>query len=144
MKVGPTYLLIVANLSVYVITSIVGSNMLVAKPEVLFFFGQVNFLVMQGWFWQLITAMFIHVNIAHIASNMLFLLVFGLKGEELFKAKEFYLIYFAAGLAGNLLTLLAGPYTFYASAGASGAIFGLPGANTIYLRVILRQPVTTP
>lgn len=88
------------------------------------------------------TAMFAHVNIVHIASNMLFLLIFGMRTDELFKAKEFCLIYFAAGLAGNLLTLLVGPYTFYASAGALGAIFGLLGANTIYLRMILRQSVT--
>lgn len=143
MKVGPTYLLIAVNLSVYAGTSIVGSNIVVTKPEVLFFVGQINFLVMHGWLWQLITAMFVHVNIVHIASNMLFLLIFGLKGEELFKAREFYIIYFVAGLVGNVLTLLAGPYSFYASAGASGAIFGLLGANTIYLRVISRQPVTS-
>ncbi len=142
MKTASTYLLVATNLAIYAGTSVIGGNLFVTNIEILLFLGQVNALVMQGWYWQLITAMFVHVNIIHIASNMVFLLIFGMRTEELFKPREFYLIYFTAGLAGNLLTLLAGPYSFYASAGASGAIFGLFGANTIYLRKILDQPLT--
>jgi len=142
MKIPPTYTLIVANILVYVYTSIVGGNPLETDIKVLLLLGQVNLFVMHGWYWQLVTAMFVHVSLVHIASNMLFLFIFGLRTEELFKPTEFYLIYFASGLAGNLLTLLAGPYAFSVSAGASGAIFGLFGANTIYLRKILQRPVT--
>ena len=143
MKLTPTYVLVVANLAVYVLTSVIGGDFFVTDISTLVFLGQVNSLVTQGWYWQLFTAMFVHVNIVHIASNMFFLFIFGIKAEELFKNREFYLIYFAGGLAGNLLTLLSGPYAFYVSAGASGAIFGLFGADTIYLRVILQQPVTS-
>jgi rhomboid protease GluP len=142
MKLTPTYALIVANIAVYIYTSVVGGNALETHKGILLLLGQFNPLVMQGWYWQLLTAMFVHVNIVHIASNMLFLFIFGLRAEELFREWEFYLIYFGSGLTGNLLTLIVGPYALMVSAGASGAIFGLFGANTIYLRKILQQPIT--
>ena len=63
--------------------------------------------------------------------NMFFLFAFGLRAEELFSYEEYFLIYFASGFSGNLLTLLMGPRMV--SAGASGAIFGMFGACVIYL-----------
>jgi rhomboid protease GluP len=142
MRPAPTYVLIMVNSAVYMYTSIIGGNFLETDPRLLWVFGQVNPFVMHGWYWQLLTAMFVHINIGHIISNMFFLFIFGLRAEELFRHREFYFIYFASGLAGNLLTLLVEPYAFIVSAGASGAIFGLLGANTIYLRKILQRPVT--
>lgn len=141
MKLAPTYVLIIANLAVYMYTSIIGGNFLQTNPEVLFVYGQFNPFVMHGWYWQLLTSMFVHINIGHIIGNMFFLFIFGLRAEELFRHREFFVIYFASGLAGNLLTLLVEPYAHIVSAGASGAIFGLFGANTIYLRKILQRPI---
>lgn len=141
MRVSPTYALLIANLSVYLYTSLVGGNFLKTNTQILLLLGQVNPFIMQGGYWQLITAMFVHINIVHIASNMLFLFIFGLRAEELFREWEVYMVYFGSGLAGNLLTLIASPYTFMVSAGASGAIFGLFGANTIYLRKLLQRPI---
>jgi len=83
--------------------------------------------------------MFVHVDIVHLLGNMLFLLIFGLRAEELFKPVEYILIYLLSGLAGNLLTLLFGPSMV--SAGASGAIFGIFGARTIYLRRTFGQSI---
>jgi rhomboid protease GluP len=96
---------------------------------------------MRGWHWQLFTAMFVHLNIVHLLGNMFFLLVFGLRAEELFSVPEYLAIYFLSGLTGNLLTLLLGPYTV--SEGASGAIFGLFGACTIYLRRAIGQSMVS-
>jgi rhomboid protease GluP len=141
MRTAPTYALITVNSLVYVYTSVVGGNFLETHTRVLLLLGQVNPFVMQGWYWQLITAMFVHINIVHIVSNMFFLFIFGLRAEELFREREFYMIYFGSGLAGNLLTLIVGPYAFTVSAGASGAIFGLFGANVIYLRKLLQRPL---
>jgi rhomboid protease GluP len=70
-----------------------------------------------------------------------FLLIFGLRAEGLFDTKEYLLIYFVSGLAGNLLTLLLGPDTL--SVGASGAIFGVFGAVTIYVRRAIGQSIIT-
>jgi len=83
--------------------------------------------------------MFIHANITHLAGNMLFLLIFGFRAEELFSSGEYLLIYLASGLAGNLLTLLLGPDMI--SVGASGAIFGVFGATIIYSRRAIGQSI---
>ena len=71
---------------------------------------------------------------------MLFLLVFGLRAEEMFSLPEYLSIYFLTGLAGNLLTLwFMDPLT--PSAGASGAIFGMFGACVIYDRRSIGQSI---
>jgi rhomboid protease GluP len=107
---------------------------------VLAYYGQWNFAVYHyGYYWQLISSMFVHLDIVHISSNMLFLFIFGLRAEDLFSTAEYYSIYFLSGLAGNLLSLLAGPNLL--SAGASGAIMGVFGANVIFLRKAVSQPI---
>jgi rhomboid protease GluP len=85
--------------------------------------------------------MFVHVSIVHLLGNMFFLLIFGLRAEELFSLKEYLLIYFLSGLTGNLLTLLFG--LDMVSAGASGAIFGVFGACIIYIRRAIGQSIIT-
>ena len=134
-----TYIIIAINVIVYVYTSIIGGDFITTGDYPISLLGQVNYLVMHGWWWQLITAMFVHVNIVHIAGNMFFLLIFGLRAEEFFNTQEYLLIYFMSGLTGNILTLLLGPYMI--SAGASGAIFGMFGAVIIYVRRVVNQPV---
>ena len=135
----PTTALIVVNLVVYVFTSVVGGNFLYTNDKILVGLGQYNDFVMSGGWWQLFTAMFVHVHLFHLLGNMLFLLIFGARGEELFSEKEFFFIYLTGGLSGNLLTLLMGPSTV--SAGASGAIFGMLGACVMYLGQTLGQSV---
>jgi rhomboid protease GluP len=134
-----TGMLILSNLLAYALTSIIGENFITTNIDIIMLFGQSNFLVMKGWYWQFFTSMFIHVNIIHLLGNMLFLLIFGLKAEELFSKKLYLGIYFASGFLGNLLSLLMGPYAV--SAGASGAIFGLFGACVIYIRKSIKQSI---
>lgn len=133
-------MIIAANIAVYVFTSIIGGSFLVTGDLPLEFLGQVNYhVIYDGWFWQLFTSMFVHADIVHIAGNMFFLLIFGLRAEGMFDTKEYLLIYVLSGLAGNLLTLLMGPETL--SVGASGAIFGVFGAVTIYFRRATGQSI---
>jgi len=114
----------------------------VTNDSVLLFYGQFNLaVIVQGWYWQLLTSMFVHVNLLHLILNMGFLFIFGLRAEELFKGREFLFIYFASGLIGNVLTLLLPLFTV--SAGASGAIFGVFGAEVIYMRKASGMPVFT-
>lgn len=138
-KLAPTIILIAANVAMYVYTSLLSGSFVTTNIDVIATYGQWNVLVLNGSYWQLLTAMFVHVNIVHLAGNMLFLFIFGLRAEELFSTAEYYLIYFASGLTGNLLSLLAGPGLL--SAGASGAIFGVFGANVIFLRRAVGQPI---
>jgi rhomboid protease GluP len=140
-KITITYILIALNVIVYVYTSFLSGTPWQTSDGVLELYGQLNYRVMNGWYWQLFTSMFVHVTIEHIVGNMLFLLIFGLRAEEMFDVKEYLLIYILSGLAGNLLTLLFGPYMI--SAGASGAIFGMFGAVTIYMRRAVSQSIMT-
>lgn len=132
-KLMLTYIIIAMNVAVYVLTSVWGGDFMVTGDPPLKFLGQVNYhVIYDGWYWQLFTSMFVHADIVHLFGNMFFLLIFGLRAEEMFDAKEYLLIYFISGLAGSLLTLLMGPYMI--SVGASGAIFGVFGAVIIYIR----------
>jgi len=135
----PTYMLIALNVAFYAYTSIISGNFLVTGDDALTLYGQYNLIVLNGGYWQLFTSMFVHVNIMHLAGNMLFLLIFGLRAEEMFSLEEYLLVYFLSGLSGNLASLLLGPEMI--SAGASGAIFGLFGACTVYVRRAIGQSI---
>lgn len=131
-KLTPSNTLIIANVLVYAYTAVVSGSPFIINEDVLRWLGQDNAFVMSGGYWQLFTSMFVHVNLLHLFGNMVFLLIFGIRAEDLFSTEEFFAIYFASGLLGSLLTLLMAP--FMVSAGASGAIFGIFGAVVIYLR----------
>jgi len=146
-KPTPTTFLVIANLLVYIYTSIVGfietsdiAAFIETSKSVLYQWGQFNYYVMNGGYWQLLTSIFVHVDIIHISLNMFFLLIFGFRADELFSSEEYFFIYFLSGLSGNLLTLLLmHPLTL--SAGASGAIFGIFGACVIYVRKTFGQSI---
>jgi rhomboid protease GluP len=138
-KFMPTYILIAANIIIYAYTSILSGNIFKTSDNVIFAYGQDNFAVLNGEVWRLFTATFIHANIVHIFGNMFFLLIFGLRAEDMFDVKEYFLIYFLSGLAGGFLTLLFLPDSL--SVGASGAIFGVLGATVIYIRRAIGQSI---
>lgn len=140
----PTFILIAINILVYACTSILSGNAIYTSDSVIETYGQVNALVFQGYYWQIFTSLFIHVNIVHLGGNMLVLFVFGLRGEDLFTLPEYLAIYFLSGLSGNILTLYLGSLFFgpgLVSAGASGAIFGMLGAVTVYIRRRIGQSI---
>jgi membrane associated rhomboid family serine protease/Flp pilus assembly protein TadD len=83
-------------------------------------------LSLDGQPWRLLTAVFVHIGLAHLLANMLALLVLGRLAESLFGRLPFLLIYLLAGLAGSFSTLIWNPMAV--SAGASGALFGTVGA----------------
>ena len=136
----PTIILVVANVLVYFYTSLVGGSFIETDYNVMLMFGQYNVNVFAGQYWQLLTSMFVHANVLHLGMNMLFLLIFGSRTEELFTTEEYFSVYMFSGLAGNILTLfLMSPYTV--SVGASGAIFGMYGAGLIYMRKTFGQSI---
>ena len=140
-RLKPTIVLIALNVAVYIYTSVVGGDFLNTSVTMLSNYGQVNVQVIYyGYYYQLFTSMFIHADIAHIVGNMLFLLIFGLRGEEMFSLPEYLSIYFLGGLTGNLLSLLLLPLDTI-SVGASGAIFAMFGAALIYARRSYRQSI---
>ncbi|MGA2308919.1 MAG: rhomboid family intramembrane serine protease [Candidatus Bathyarchaeia archaeon] len=135
----PTYVFIAANVAVYAFTSIL-SGSLATNDDVVGALGQINTNVWNGEVWRLFTAIFVHADILHIFGNMFFLLIFGLRAEDMFDIKEYLLIYFLSGLSGGLLTLALWPPETL-SIGASGAIFGVLGATIIYARHSIGQSI---
>jgi membrane associated rhomboid family serine protease len=97
--------------------------------------------VAQGSYWQLITSTFLHVQVLHIAMNMIGLWIFGTFLEQQLGRWRYLSLYLLTGLAGSVCVYLLTPaFTpgqgINISLGASGSIFGLFGAA---LLVLLRQ-----
>ncbi len=93
--------------------------------------AEINSLVLQGQWWRLLTAMFLHYSIIHIGANMLSLFFIGPLIEQSYGSQRFLIIYFASGLAGGLMLLWLGSPNA-AAVGASGAIAGIFGAVGAY------------
>lgn len=85
-----------------------------------------------GLVWiTLVTAMFVHGGFLHIASNMLYLWVFGDNVEDTLGHGTFVIFYFVAGIAGGLTHVFFNAGSDIPSVGASGAIAGVLGAYLI-------------
>ena len=84
-----------------------------------------------GDWWTFITSGFLHRGLFHLFSNMLALWILGSLLEPLLGHLRFGLVYFIALFCGSFGVLLLGDG---ASAGASGAVFGLLGAAIIVTR----------
>jgi rhomboid protease GluP len=82
-------------------------------------------------YWRLVTAMFLHIGLIHLAFNMYALYLFGYLIENAFGQARFIAIYFVAGFLGSVISFAFGP-AISVGAGASGAIFGLLGAWIAY------------
>lgn len=80
--------------------------------------------VANGEYYRLLTAMFLHFGIIHIALNMYCLVLLGPALERALGRLRFAALYLISGLAGSTLSYVLGPTTEQA-AGASGAVFGL-------------------
>jgi rhomboid protease GluP len=137
-----TYMLIALNIILYIYCAIAGGSVFEIDNSVAAVLGQYNRLILDygfPFYYQLFTSMFIHASIIHLAGNLMFLLIFGLRAEEMFSLPEYLAIYLLGGLTGNLLSLAFGPN--YLSVGASGAIFALFGACIIYNRKTMQQSI---
>lgn len=76
--------------------------------------------------WTMVTNLFVHASFGHILFNMLALLFFGGYSARLVGEWNFFAIYFAGGILGNVFYMILGPYHVVV-VGASGAIFALGG-----------------
>lgn len=83
--------------------------------------------VADGAWWQLATSAFTHVQLLHVAFNMLALYFLGPSLESVLGRARFLAVYLVSALAGSAAVMvLSAPNT--QTVGASGAIFGLFGA----------------
>lgn len=86
----------------------------------------------------IVTSMFLHGSILHVAGNMLFLWIFGDNIEDAMGRLRFAIFYLACGAAAALAQALPDSHSAVPMIGASGAISGVMAA---YLRLYPNVPV---
>ena len=91
-------------------------------------------------FLPLITSMFLHSGIAHIAGNMLFLWIFGDNVEDFYGHVGYLFFYLFCGIGSGLLHVAFNLNSHLPALGASGAISGVMGA---YLVLYPRSRILT-
>ena len=131
-----SYLFLSVNVLVFIAMSFAGGS---TNSEVLIDFGAMyGPYLAAGQYWRLVTAMFIHVGIFHLAFNSIGLWIFGRMAETLFGSSKFVLIYVLAGLCGAVVSYIFNPIAI--AAGASGAIFGVLGALAAFFLTMYKDP----
>src|SRR5580698_629815 len=137
--VSPSFLittgLIGLNVLVFAIMVLRGVSPFLPSPQQAIAFGaDFGPLTLNGQWWRLVTSMFVHFGIVHIGLNMWCLWNLGRAAEQLMGRVSYLLAYFVSGLFSSIASVYWHPMG--ASAGASGAIFGIAGAlvSYVYLR----------
>jgi rhomboid protease GluP len=124
-----TYWIVFANVMVFFAMMIfIGTDAFSPTSEALLGFGADYGprTVLKGEYWRIITCMFVHAGLIHIAMNMYVLFDVGPVAEVLYGRRRFMCMYMLAGVGGSLASLWWSPAIV--SVGASGAIFGVVGA----------------
>jgi membrane associated rhomboid family serine protease len=88
--------------------------------------------VSHGEWWRLLTAAFLHYGPVHLALNMFSLYFAGSILEQVIGRWRYLLLYLVSGIAGSAGALFHTPGS--ATAGASGAIFGVLGGLLVLER----------
>uniref|UniRef100_A0AAU2W221 Rhomboid family intramembrane serine protease n=1 Tax=Streptomyces sp. NBC_00008 TaxID=2903610 RepID=A0AAU2W221_9ACTN len=128
---------ILLGINVAVFVAVLANSALVDDLVLLgranFYYGGPPEGIAEGQWYRLVTSMFLHQEVWHIAFNMLGLWWLGGPLEAALGRARFLALYMLSGLAGSALTYwLAAPNQ--PSLGASGAIFGLLGATAVLMR----------
>ncbi|HKJ39803.1 MAG TPA: rhomboid family intramembrane serine protease [Anaerolineales bacterium] len=94
------------------------------------FGARINDAIRAGQLWRLLTPALLHGSITHIFFNMYALLSFGTSLEQYFGRWRFFTLYILGAFAGNVASFL---FSDGYSIGASTAVFGLIGAEAVFL-----------
>jgi len=123
-----TYILIAASSIVYIVSAFLSRDLVDMDLETLVNMGALfgPFTVVNGEWWRLLSAMFLHGGMTHLLMNMFSLYIVGRGAEIYFDTKSYLSIYFFSGIIGGLVSLYMHPVSV--GVGASGAIFGVFGA----------------
>ncbi|MGA8041546.1 MAG: rhomboid family intramembrane serine protease [Terracidiphilus sp.] len=143
-----TYALVGLNCLVFLGMAFRGVSMSSPNAEQLLTWGADNAgaVLLGGQWWRIVTAMFVHVGILHLATNMWCLWNLGLLAEPLLGSFGVLVVYVLTGAAGNLLSTFVNWVVYHGQgnlgmvaygpvgAGASGAVFGIAGALIVLLK----------
>jgi rhomboid protease GluP len=128
-----TSAIIAANALVFVAMVLSGVSLTAPTTQQLWRWGaDLGPLTLGGQWWRVITNVFVHVGLWHVAVNMWALWSLGMLAERIFGRWHYLYIYLFCGVCGSMASLAWHPWI--TSAGASGAIFGLAGALIITFR----------
>ena len=128
-----TSAIIAANALVFAAMVVSGVSLMSPSTQQLWRWGaDLGPLTLGGQWWRVITSVFVHVGLWHIAVNMWALWNLGMLAERIFGRWHYLYIYLFCGACGSLASLAWHPWI--TSAGASGAIFGLAGALIVTFR----------
>ncbi|XP_047150577.1 RHOMBOID-like protein 9, chloroplastic [Vigna umbellata] len=91
--------------------------------------AKINHLIMVGEWWRLITPMFLHAGIFHMALSCWALVTFGPQVCKGYGSFTFFLIYILGGIACNFTSFL---HTSDPTVGGTGPVFAIIGAWLMY------------
>ncbi len=122
-----TYGIIVINALVFILMAVNGVNAFSPTgADIINWGGNYGPLTLSGDWWRLITNVFVHIGIIHIAFNMYALFMVGVYLEPMLGKLKYATAYLCTGIFASIVSLWWHKEPV-ASAGASGAIFGLYG-----------------
>lgn len=91
---------------------------------------QIDAFIQKPDWWRLATSVFLHFGWEHLFNNMLVLLYLGSLAERCLGKKRFLAVYLISGIGANIVSVwwyVHQGELLVATAGASGAIFGIAG-----------------
>lgn len=138
-----TLLLIAINVAVYAVETFSSGLHFDISSRVLVDMGAMYPPLIQsaGGLYRFVTPMFLHLDLMHLAFNMVALYSVGALLEQVLGKANFIALYFIGGITGNVVSYLAGIYLeggMAVSAGASTSVFGLFVATAL-LGVLHRE-----
>ncbi|GAA2367425.1 MULTISPECIES: rhomboid family intramembrane serine protease [Gordonia] len=138
-----TYGLIAVNLAAFiaVVLQAGGTSNLLLKSSIMQQGALVTGLGLENEYWRLLTSGFLHWSILHVAMNMISLYLIGADLERVLGPARYLAVYLIGLFGGSAAVVALGP-ELAATAGASGAIYGLLGALLIVV-IRLKLPATT-
>ncbi|MCL1904744.1 MAG: rhomboid family intramembrane serine protease [Methanomassiliicoccaceae archaeon] len=126
-RYSPTMILVMACFGVYFVTMFDRVDHFIVMSEL----GYVSPLFFDGEnMWTIVTSMFVHADLVHLAFNMIFLILIGFPLEMRIGKGRFVIVYLIGGVIGTL-TMAALEWSMGWGVwlvGASGAISALFGA----------------
>lgn len=122
-KIIVTNVLIILCVIMYVISLIISDNF---NYSLLLLGANNRTLVLNGDFYRLITAAFLHGGIVHLLANMYSLFIIGSQVETYMGKGRYIVIYLLSAIMASLFSIVV--FSNSISIGASGAIFGLMGS----------------
>jgi membrane associated rhomboid family serine protease len=126
-----TYLLIAANIVVYVLMWLAGPGQEALVYEFALIPASLTGGVDLGDIADIFTSMFMHAGLAHIGGNMLYLWIFGDNVEDRLGHGRYLVFYLLGGVIASLVHVLTNPASQIPTVGASGAIAAVLGAYLV-------------